>query len=167
MELTWMGRNRALVKQLTRHSNIVNRALNNASTFSNEVEMNCVELQILESLIEHEDENKIMSEIANDIGIPRSAMTLSSKHLLKQGLIERFKIEGNNKNIIIRPTSYGRKIYQQYMETTGPELFSAFFEELDNFSEAELSKITKALQTLNESLCHDSTEKLIKFEEKK
>lgn len=165
MELTWMGRNRELVKELTRHSNIVSRALNNASSFNNEVEMTCIELQILENLIEKDDENRIMSEVAADVGIPRSAITLSSRHLLAQGLIERFRIKGNNKNIILRPTPLGRKVYQQYSETTALELFSKFFEELDKLSEEELEKFTYALHVLNKSLCCDSTEKLIKFEE--
>lgn len=165
MELSWMGRNRELVRELTRHSNIVNRTLNNANSFNNEVEITCVELQILENLIEKDEENRIMSEVAADVGIPRSAITLSSKHLLAQGLIERFRIEGNHKNIILRPTPLGRKIYQRYSETTALELFSRFFEELDKFSDEELERYTYALRVLNDSLCHDSTEKLIRFEE--
>jgi DNA-binding MarR family transcriptional regulator len=165
MELKWMGRNRRVVKELARHSNIVNRALSNVSAFGESTNMTCVELQILESLIEHDDENRIMSEIAYDVGIPRSAMTLSSKHLIEQGLIEKYRLANNNKSIILRPTKLGRKVYQKYSETAAPELFNPFFDELNELSDEELDRMAHLIKVLNDSLCHDSSDKLIKFEE--
>ena len=75
MAIQWHGRYGRLISSLTRHSNIVNRTLNTIRDMGGGKILSTQDFQVLESLISHEDENRIMNEVARDCGIPQSSMT--------------------------------------------------------------------------------------------
>ena len=89
MAIQWLGRYGRIVSALTKHSNIVNRALNTRHDLDGGIMLTAQELQVLENLISHEDENRIMNEIALDCGIPQSSMTKATQQLLKYKFVAR------------------------------------------------------------------------------
>ena len=70
MELKWMGRYRELVRALIYYSNSSNRGMfKKMLNPVNGIALSKPEYQILEYLCEFENENKIMADIAHDLGI--------------------------------------------------------------------------------------------------
>ncbi len=145
-----MGRYRELVRALIYYSNCSNR--------SRPVSMNPVlgdtsllkhEYQVLEYILEFEEENRILSDISRDVGIQPCTVTKVTRRLLSLGLIERFHIKGNRKNIVLKPTQKGRAVYEAYCTRDISKLFAPFFESLESFTDAELDTIMHAIQTMN------------------
>lgn len=163
MAIQWHGRYGRLVSALTKHSNIVNRALNIRRDMGGGIMLTAQELQVLENLISHEDENRIMNEIALDCGIPQSSMTKATQQLLKYKFVARYRLDGNMKNIILRPTEMGKQFYNRYVDDVAIMLFEEFFAELAPLSDEQLLIFCNALEKLNRKLKSDSEQKLIEF----
>ena len=115
MAIQWHGRYGRLISSLTRHSNIVNRALNTRQDMGGGKMLSTQEFQILENIIAHEDENRIMNEIAKDCGIPQSSMTKATQQLLKYKFVARYRLGRNMKSIVLRPTEEGKRFYADYV----------------------------------------------------
>lgn len=163
LAIQWLGRYGRIVSALTNHSNIVNRALNIRRDMGGGIMLTAQELQVLENLISHEDENRIMNEIALDCGIPQSSMTKATQQLLKYKFVARYRLDGNMKNIILRPTEMGKQFYNSYVENEAKMVFEEFFAELAPLSDEQLLIFCNALEKLNRKLKSDSEQKLIEF----
>jgi len=160
-----MGRYRELVRNLIYYSNNSNR--NSKSTLDpvDDVALSKREYQILEYLVEFEKENRIMTDISRDLGIIQSNVTSATKNLVLYGLIERYKIVGNQKNIILKPTAKGKRIYHTYVERDIAAVFRPFFAVMDSYTDEEIADFAKAIDTLNHRWAEFSDEieeKLIK-----
>ena len=167
MDNSWMGRYRPLVAALVLHSNIVNRATNERMDVGDGIMLSTQEWQTLECIVEHQDEFFSMIEIARRIGIPQSSFSRVVKTLHEQKLIAKYQVAGNRKNIILRPTEEGLRIFGHRMADPIRELFKQFFKELEPLSDKDLALITSALNHLTLSLpsAKDSQEvKLIEVE---
>lgn len=149
MELSWMGRYRELVRALIYYSNSSNRGLfKKTLTPIGGIALSKPDYQILEYLCEFEGENKIMVDIAHDLGIIPSIVTKSTKALVSNGLIERYHISGNRKNIILKPTQAGRDMYTQCYKKDIEKLFIPFFRALDGLTDEQLKTFENAIYSL-------------------
>lgn len=149
MELTWMGRYRELVRALVFYSNNSNRGVLKKQTSESELRLTQHEYQILEYICEFEDSNRIMTDISKDLGISQSNITKATKRLLELGLIERYRISGNKKNIILKPTPTGIEKYKSCCFDEVKPVFEQFFETLDGFSDEQLALFEKAIWSLS------------------
>ncbi len=149
MELKWMGRYRELVRALIYYSNSSNRGMFKKTLSPvNGIALSKPEYQILEYLCEFENENKIMANIAHDLGIIPSIVTKSTKTLVGHGLVERYHIVGNRKNIILKPTQAGRKMYIDCYTRDIEKLFIPFFNALEGLTDEQLKTVERAIYTL-------------------
>ena len=163
MAIQWHGRYGRLVSALTKHSNIVNRALNTRHDMGRGIMLSSQELQVLENLISHEDENRIMNEIALACGIPQSTMTKATQQLLKYRFVARYRLDGNMKNIILRPTEMGKQFYNSYVDNEAKMMFEEFFADLAPLSDEQLLIFCRALENFNRKLKRESEQKLIEL----
>ena len=165
MELTWLGRYRGIVAALVHHSNSVNRALTERRDYGGGVSISTQEFQILEALIEHEDKNYIMADLAARLAIPQSTMTKAAQQLTACGLVERYRLADNKKSVILKPSEKGRALYNNYCEAEARQLFADFFAKLDTLTDEQLDTVTDAIMTLDKTLSQDSDKQLIKIED--
>lgn len=163
MAIQWLGRYERLISSLTRHSNIVNRALSTRRDMGGGRYLSTQEFQVIENLISHEDENRIMSEIAKDCGIPQSSMTKVTQQLLKYKFVARYRMGRNMKSIVLRPTEEGKRFYVSYVENDAMSLFAEFFDDLAPLSDEQLLIISRAIENLNSKLEKDNEKELVQF----
>ena len=152
METDWMGRYRPLVAALVLHTNITNRGSNERMDVGKGVLLTTQEWQTLECIVEHEESYFSMIEIARRLGIPQSSFSRTVKTLYGQKLIEKYQVEGNRKNVILRPSEFGREIYINRVEDDTREMFISFFRDLDSISDKDLETFTSALNRFSRSL---------------
>ncbi len=148
MELSWMGRYRELVRALVYYSNSSNKTVI-AGRRGGPYAMSQHEYQVLEYICEFENEARIMNDIALDLGIAPSNVTKAAKALLQRGFIEKYRLENNRKNIILRPTDQGKEAYIGSYSTRIAPVFAHFFEMLEGFSQDELKTIERAVRSLS------------------
>ena len=147
MELTWMGRYRELVRALVYYANSTSRSANAVKNGNGRFGLNQHEYQILEYICEFENENRIMTDISRDTGILQSIVTKSTKQLVDLKLVERYRIPGNRKSIILKPTALGREVYIEYADEV-QNVFQHFFRALETADDRELTMFEQAVRML-------------------
>ena len=149
MVTEWMGRYRALVAALVQHSNLVNKGITRQNVVGGGIRLSIQEWQIFEHILEHHDETFSMVTMSKRLGIPQSSFSRAVKHLCSCGLVDKYQAVNNRKNIILKPTDYGRQIYQENAGKLLEHVFGCFFEVLEPLSDQALATVTEAINTLN------------------
>ena len=121
------------------------------------------EFQVLENLVSHEEETRIMLDIARSCGIPQSSMTKATKQLLNYGLIARYRIDGNKKSVVLRPTQKGKAFYNNFRDSEAITIFTDFFQQLEPLSDEQLLLVCTALENFNNKLQGDNERKLVDY----
>lgn len=103
-----------------------------------------VEVQIIEQLIEHGDENRNMKWYAGELGISTSAFTNYVNRLTQKKLVEKYHTADNRKNIILRVTDAGLAAYEEYSEIM-KDVFSPIFGAMDKMSEENQQYVVEML----------------------
>ncbi len=152
MEVDWMGRYRPLVAALVLHANIVNKGISERNDIGDGIMLNPQEWQSLEFIIEHNDSFFSMIEISRRLGIPQSTFSRIVKTLQENRLIAKYQVAGNRKNIVLRPTDYGVKLYRNRVERSSGTRFRKFFAELEPLSDEDIKTFTSALNHLTMDL---------------
>ena len=148
MDVEWMGRYRELVRSLIYYSNASNRSGHKLPPV-NGVSLTKHEYQILEYLCEFSEANRIMADVSRDLGILQSIVTKATKNLISYGFVERYRIVGNRKNIVLKPTQAGREVYKEYYTRDIEKIFRPFFRALDNADDAQIETFKAAIDTLS------------------
>ena len=148
MDVEWMGRYRELVRSLIYYSNATNRSGHKREPV-NGIALTKHEYQILEYLCEFSSTNRIMTDISRDLGIIQSIVTKATKNLIKYGYVERYRIVGNKKNIVLKATPSGREVYVTYYTRDIQKIFEPFFRTLDEMGDDDITTFQKAVDTLS------------------
>lgn len=148
MELTWMGRYRELIRALIFYSNSSNRSVLASGHADDMFGLSQHEYQILEYICEYEDDNRIMADIAKDTGIIQSNVTKATKRLVSLGLVERYKLVGNRKNVILKPTELGKETYLRYASKNVEVAFRVFFDILKDVPDEQLRTFEASIRAL-------------------
>lgn len=152
MDAEWMGRYRPLIAALVLHSNIVHKGLAEKIDIGDGIMLLPQEWQTLEYIIEHRDKNFSMSDASRSLGIPPSSFSRFVKTLNGRGLVERYQMVGNRKNVILRPTDHAVELYEQRDNDAIRAMFYDFFRELDGMSDKDLELFTAALERFTRNL---------------
>lgn len=155
MAYEWMGRYRRLVSAIVVQGNEYARLQNIKHEISDGLFLNSQEWQILEYIVEHADACNNMIYIADSLGIPQSTFSKTVKLLCELNLIEKFQSTTNKKNIILRPTEYAHRVYEENSKKLGNSMFNSFFEQLDEMDDETIEKFTLAMETLCAALIED------------
>lgn len=168
MYLDWMGKNRFFVEKMIQFANMYAAVYKKEEFYGTEIPISFEQVQVLEYLLENESLNQNMAMIASRLGITPSNFTRIVNKLVKKGLLEKYYIEGNRKNIIIRVTDLGRELYQTYSKYIYNNFFSGLFEESEEIPEEVLNRLARGLDKSIRKEDESSGEpKLIPLEEKK
>lgn len=151
METAWMGRYRSFVAELVRHSNITSKASSVKQNF-NGFKMTFSEWQVLEYIVEHRFDDDRMIHISETLEIPQSTFSRTVKNLCAAGLVDKYQMTNNRKNIILKPTELGIKLYKESFRDVSHAGFDQFFEALGSVSDEDLETVTNALRILNNYL---------------
>ena len=165
MELSWMGESRELVRALIYYANMTTRNLSATFAPAHGLELTRCEYQILEYILEFEDETRIMSDISRDLGYVPSVVSKSIGHLIHMGLVEKYRIKGNKKSIVVKPTELGRQIYLELVARDIEPVFRAFIDYIKNLPEGSADRFTEAIRCLCEPWYRFSSSRLEKIEE--
>ena len=151
-----MGRYRELMAVLVKHTNLVQRVAGVRNDLGDGIQLSNLEWQVFEYVLEHEQDDACMNLISERLGIPQSTFSKIGKRLCACGLVEKYQMEGNRKNILLRPAPGAREFYRQH---TAQGLFGCFFDQLSPISDADLKTFTGALESLNQKLSQDASRK--------
>lgn len=128
MKLEWMDEYRDVVEQLIKYANRYAAVYTKEWCMGTEIPISYAQIQVIEYLLENEELNQNMSEIAGRLGISNSAFSKLVVKLEAKGLLEKFHTSINKKDVIVRVTDYGHGIYQQYVAYIYSWHFSKMFE---------------------------------------
>ncbi|MGI6668148.1 MAG: hypothetical protein ACOX4M_01480 [Acetivibrionales bacterium] len=81
---------------------------------------------------------------------------------MEYGLIDKYLMVGNRKNIILKPTEKGIEVYKHYADKLSKTIFGRFFSALDSLSDEDLDNMKKAIECLNYGLDEDPSRKSAK-----
>ena len=153
-----MGRYRKLIGQLIRYANIYVRGYNIDLGGDEGVTLSAQSWQVLESIIEHEDATLKMTELSRLLGMPQSTFSKYVKKLVDQRLIERYRKADNRKEIILRPSEYGKKFYIQKSKGLLELGYKEMFSLLENVPDEALHSMESAIENLANHLEADTNE---------
>ena len=152
MNTKWMGRYRPLVAALVRHTNLVQRTSILKIEIDDGICLAAQEWQAFEYIIEHLEDDAHMNLISDRLGIPQSSFSKIIKTLCSYGLVEKYQMTNNRKNIILRPSEYGLSVYAKHASALLNSLFSDFFHQLEPCSIEDLDRFTQAIEALNNNV---------------
>lgn len=156
MNTEWMGRYRPLVAALVRHANIVQRGTSAKTVIVEGISLSVQEWQVFEYIIEHLNDDAHMNLISNRLGIAQSSFSKIVKELCAYGLVEKYQMTNNKKNIILRPSELGFAVYDEHATYLNEHLFADFFRQFEPFSDEEILRISRAIETLNNQMTDNS-----------
>lgn len=158
MDTEWMGRYRGLVASLVRHGNVAIRTQTNKKNIGGNIWLNDQQWQILEYLIENRDKIFNMNDVSYRLDIPQSTFSKTIKLLCEKGLVEKYQAVNNRKNIILRPTDYGLKLYDDFSIKDVEKDFKEFFSALESVSDKDLQAVARAIELLDNNILPDRRE---------
>lgn len=146
MQLEWMGKNRGFVEKLIRYANLYASIYKKEDYYGTKIPISFAQVQVLEYLLENEELNQNMSMIATRLGITPSNFTKIVNKLVKKGLLQKFYIEGNLKNVVIRVTKEGKELYEDYSKYIYEISFSKMFKEMEDVPEEYMNTFAKGME---------------------
>ena len=168
MQLEWLGKYRQVVGSIVRFGNAYANSARYEHSYSTDTKFTPSEVHVLEYVLEHEEETVNMAGIADMIGISKAALSKNVKKMVEKGLLEKYKAEGNRKNIILRVSEYGRKAYEEYTRFAYDIAFERLFEKLKDVPDEYLDKFTEIMNCAAELTLKnkdpEKPQKLIKIE---
>ena len=146
MYLDWMGKNRLFVEKLIKYANTYAAVYKKEEFYGTDIPISFEQVQVLEYLLENEKLNQNMAMIANRLGTTPSNFTRIVNKLVKKGILEKYYVEGNRKNIVIRVTDFGREQYLLYSKCIYEHSFAKMFEHIEKIPEEELEQVARGLE---------------------
>lgn len=140
MQLDWLGKHRQLVGDFYRSANRYSQ-LCNLESFGEKIHFSPYEVQILEHILEHGEENRNMKWYASHLGLHQATYSKYINRLVSKGLLEKYHAEGNQKNVILRLSQLGLEEYHKYAELARSALFSELLDYLDSLSPEQLKAV--------------------------
>ena len=166
MKTEWMGRYRPLVAALVQHSNAASRSMGIKKEYPDGVSLTSTEWQVLEYIVEHETDDDCMLFISERLSLPQSTFSKAVKALCAAGLVDKYHMLSNRKNIILKPTKKGAEVYEERAKMISEKNFKAFFAALEDVSDKDLETVVNAINILNGVFGkpQDQKETLVKIE---
>ncbi|MHA7965431.1 MarR family winged helix-turn-helix transcriptional regulator [Paenibacillus sp. CAU 1782] len=137
MKLEWMGNHRALIEKIIKYGNAYSNTYKLQRSYGTDVMFSASQIQTLEYILEAEDKDEKMSEMAARLGVSRSTFSKNVKNLQEKGLLEKYHLSGNRKDIYVKPSAKGREVYEKYTAFVREICFDDIFQYANNISETD------------------------------
>ena len=144
MQTEWMGKYRRLIAVLYQSANHYSLTCKQAY-LGDQVKFSPYEVQIMEHIMENGDNLSNMKSYADKLGLSPSTFSKYVKQLVSKGLIERYHIKGNRKDIILKVSPLGMEEYDKYIEYILKSIFQPWFDYLDTLPTSEIEHMTTAI----------------------
>ena len=145
MKLEWMGKYRDLVEAVIRYGNSYAGRYQKERYMGADATFSPAQLQVMEYILENEEKNQSMVEVATRLGISPSAFSKNVKRMTEKGLLEKYHTVSNRKNVIVRASARSREVYQQYTKFALDTLFGEVFAVLDDIPPKYIERFTDAI----------------------
>ena len=158
MKTDWMGRYRDLVAALILHGNVAVRAQANILEIGDGIRLRSQQWEIFEYIVNHRGESFSMIDISYCLSIPPSTFSKTVKLLCGYGLVEKYQTPDNRKNVLLRPTDYGLRIYESVSLDHVRLMLQGFFDALRDVSDEDLRAFTRAVGILDNAILPERQE---------
>lgn len=98
------------------------------------------EFHLIEAVGKNPAEN--LTSIASHLGVTKGAISQMVKKLEKKGLVEKVRIPGNKKDILLELTDFGKEAFEWH-RSLHKSMESGIREELEKMSDAEIEVFLK------------------------
>ena len=149
MELNWLGNHRGIIGDFYRSANGYSQICK-TELFGDKIRFSPYEVQIMEHIMEHADDNRNMKWYAQQLGLSQATYSKYVTRLVKKGLVDKYHTEDNQKNVILRISSAGMEEYRKYARRIHMEHFSALLEYLDTLSPDQLTAVRETFAILGQ-----------------
>ena len=146
MRLEWLGKYGDFVEKLVHYGNAYAQNYNTERSFGVGASFSASEIQTLEYILTNQDKNQNMAEMAYYLGIPASTFSKNVNKMMKKGLVEKYHISTNRKEIILRVSDFGKDVYEQYSRFAYERLYKDVFSVLDQIPAEYVEKFTQILK---------------------
>ena len=138
----YFGRYKGLINSLISYSNAKIRYRTTAN--GNLVDIGITEWLILGAIIEAENNNPKVTDIAGILDLPKGTVSKALKSLSSLGYVERYRYNENHKIVLVKPTNDGKQFYQKFTEETIQPLYKPILDALSALPDEQVNQITKA-----------------------
>ncbi|RGX33215.1 MarR family transcriptional regulator [Enterocloster asparagiformis] len=146
MNLIWLGKYKSFFENLSLYTNVYEQAYTVQGIHGTSVPCSLAQIQVLEYILENEEENQKMSEVARRLGLSPSAFSKNIKKMMDKQLLEKYRCSNNRKDIILKASPLGRKVYQEYMNSLWKRQFEKTFAMLDQIPEEYIARFAEILK---------------------
>lgn len=164
MRLEWLARHRDFVEKLVKFGNSYAQNYNTEYSYNTPVKFSAAQLQTLEYILEHEESNQNMAEIAARLGVTPSCFSKNVKKMMEKGLLEKYHISNNRKDVIVRASEQGRQVYAQYVQYAMESTFNDILAILDQVPQEYEDMFTRILTISAAATCQVTEPTLIKIQ---
>lgn len=169
MKLDWMGNHRELVEKIIKYGNAYSNTYKLQRSYGTDMTFSAAQIQTLEYILEAEDQEEKMSEMAARLGVSRSTFSKNVKNLTEKGLLEKYHLSGNRKDIYVKPSAKGREVYAKYTAFVRELCFDDIFKLADQITEADKKSFIRIMDLFADVLVwygekEQEPRKLIKIE---
>ena len=102
-------------------------------------------LDTIRRLEEQTDHVKV-SDISNELGVPRPGVTKITKDMEKLGFVEKKTAQTDGRVVFIKITAAGRELVDKYVD----RYFGELSKELDDISDADADRMIETIEKLYE-----------------
>lgn len=152
MQLEWMSKHRSLVEKLIKYGNAYANTYRLQRDYGTGVVFSAAQIQTLEYILESEDRDEKMSQMASRLGVKNSAFSKNVKKLMDKELLEKYRYSDNQKDIYVKATEKGKAVYQEYTKFVYEECFKEIFETADQISNDDIKKFEQILDLFADAL---------------
>lgn len=152
METDQVCRCRELVAALILHGNIAIRAQSNMLEIGDGIRLKHQQWEIFEYIVEHRDRGLSMIESSYHLSVPPSTFSKTAKLLCEYGLVEKHRADNNRKNIFLRPTDRGLRLYEEVTPAHVLPNLQRFFDTLETVSDDDLRTFVRAIKILDDMI---------------
>lgn len=146
--MKWLEDKEDFVKQFIKLLNNYVSLYSKAVDYGSGEKISLSEVQVLERVIEHKEIR--MSDLADDLGHTKAAITKSINKLEKKQLVKKFKKESNRKEKLIEVTKYGFDVYEKYQKYIYNNLFKDIFTLIDSVDDDFIENHQQLMDIVND-----------------
>lgn len=145
MKLEWLGEYRFIIEKIIKFGNAYANMYKKEGDYAIDITFSSTELQVMEYILENEEINQSMAQIAERLAMSSSAFSKNVAKLVKKGLLEKYHTTKNKKVVIVKVSEKGKRAYKEYVDCVYTVSFKDMFAILDKIPEEYIDMFGEVL----------------------